>query len=63
MVTATITFLLVLGALILFHEFGHFSVARLCGVGVQTFSLGFGPKLLTKKWGETEYCLCAFPLG
>ena len=61
--TAIVTFLLVLGALILFHEFGHFSVARLCGVGVQTFSLGFGPKLWAKKYGETEYCLCAFPLG
>ncbi len=62
-VTAVVTFLLVLGALILFHEFGHFSVARLCGVGVQTFSLGFGPKIFSKKMGETEYCLCAFPLG
>ena len=62
-VTAIVTFLLVLGVLILFHEFGHFSVARLCGVGVQTFSLGFGPKLWSKKVGETEYCLCAFPLG
>jgi regulator of sigma E protease len=61
--TAIVTFTLVLGVLILFHEYGHFSVARLCGVGVQTFSLGFGPKLWTKKVGETEYCLCAFPLG
>jgi regulator of sigma E protease len=61
--TAIVTFILVLSILILFHEYGHFSVARLCGVGVQTFSLGFGPKLWSKKVGETEYCLCAFPLG
>ncbi len=61
--TAIVTFILVLSVLILFHEYGHFSVARLCGVGVTTFSLGFGPKLWSKKVGETEYCLCAFPLG
>ena len=62
-VTAVVTFLLVLGVLIFFHELGHYTVARLCGVEVQTFSLGFGPKLWTKKWGATEYCLSAFPLG
>lgn len=52
-----------LGVLIVFHEFGHFLVAKLAGVGVLTFSVGFGPKLLVKKKGETEYALSAFPLG
>jgi regulator of sigma E protease len=52
-----------LGVLIVFHEFGHFMVAKLCRVGVLTFSVGFGPKLLVKKRGETEYALSAFPLG
>ena len=52
-----------LGALIVFHEFGHFLFAKLSGVGVVTFSVGFGPKLLVKKKGETEYALSAFPLG
>jgi regulator of sigma E protease len=52
-----------LGVLIVFHEFGHFLVAKLSGVGVLTFSVGFGPKLLVKKKGETEYALSAFPLG
>jgi regulator of sigma E protease len=52
-----------LGVLIVFHEFGHFLIAKLCGVGVLTFSVGFGPKLLVKKKGETEYALSAFPLG
>ena len=52
-----------LGVLIIFHEFGHFIIAKLCGVGVLTFSVGFGPKLLVIKRGETEYAVSAFPLG
>jgi regulator of sigma E protease len=52
-----------LGLLIVFHEFGHFLFAKLSGVGVLTFSVGFGPKLWVKKKGETEYALSAFPLG
>ena len=52
-----------LGVLIVFHEFGHFLFAKMFGVGVITFSVGFGPKLLVKKKGETEYALSAFPLG
>jgi regulator of sigma E protease len=52
-----------LGVLIVFHEFGHFLLAKLSGVGVLTFSVGFGPKLWVKKRGETEYALSAFPLG
>ena len=56
-------FVVVLGALVFFHEFGHFWVARRCGVTVLTFSLGFGPKLFTRKRGDTEYCISAIPLG
>jgi regulator of sigma E protease len=52
-----------LGILIVFHEFGHFLLAKLSGVGVLTFSVGFGPKIWVKKRGETEYALSAFPLG
>ena len=52
-----------LGLLIVFHEFGHFLLAKLSGVGVLTFSVGFGPKLWVVKKGETEYALSAFPLG
>ncbi len=58
-----LAFVVVLGILIFFHEFGHFVVARLCGVGVETFSLGFGHKIYKKKIGFTEYCLSAIPLG
>ena len=53
----------VLGGLIFFHELGHFLVARIFGMGVSTFSLGFGPKILKHKWGKTEYALSLVPLG
>ena len=55
--------LVALGVLIVIHEFGHFLFAKLSGVGVLTFSVGFGPKLWVKKKGETEYTLRAIPLG
>jgi regulator of sigma E protease len=53
----------VLGVLIFFHELGHFLVARLLGVGVERFSLGFGPKIVGKTLGITEYRISAIPLG
>ena len=52
-----------LGVLIFVHELGHFLMARRIGVRVLTFSLGFGPKLLTFRRGDTEYCISAIPLG
>lgn len=58
-----ISAIIVLGILIFVHELGHFLFAKLFGVGVEKFSLGFGPKLLGKKIGETEYLISAFPLG
>src|SRR3990170_3530424 len=54
---------IVLGVLIFVHELGHFLVAKRSGVGVLKFSLGFGPKLVGVKRGETEYLLSALPLG
>ncbi|MBS3757457.1 MAG: RIP metalloprotease RseP [Desulfobacterales bacterium] len=54
---------IVLGVLIFFHELGHFLCAKACGVGVVKFSLGFGPKLVSKTLGRTEYCISAIPLG
>ncbi|HEY3198862.1 MAG TPA: RIP metalloprotease RseP [Nitrospirales bacterium] len=56
-------FVLALGALVAFHEFGHFWVARRMGVKVLKFSIGFGPKLVGRQIGETEYLLSAIPLG
>ncbi len=55
--------IIVLGILIFVHELGHFRLAKLMGVSVEKFSLGFGPKLFGKTIGETEYLLSAFPLG
>lgn len=52
-----------LGILVFIHELGHFCVAKFSGVKVLKFSLGFGPKLLSKTWGDTEYLICAIPLG
>ncbi len=52
-----------LGFVIFFHELGHFAVAKWCDVLVERFSIGFGPVLLRKKWGETEYALSAIPFG
>jgi regulator of sigma E protease len=58
-----ISFVIVLGLLIFVHEFGHFIWAKFFGVKVLKFSLGFGPKLFSKQYGETEYLVSAFPLG
>ena len=60
---SVIAFIIVIGILVFIHEFGHFLAARACGVGVDVFSLGFGPKILKKKRGRTVYCLSAIPLG
>ena len=61
--TSILAFLFVLGVLIFVHELGHFIMARRIGVRVLTFSLGFGPKLLSFRRGDTEYCVSAIPLG
>jgi regulator of sigma E protease len=58
-----IIFLFILSTLIIVHEFGHFIVAKRTGVRVEKFSLGFGPRLLTKKKDNTEYTLSAILLG
>jgi regulator of sigma E protease len=62
-VTTILSFVFVLGVLIFVHELGHFMMARRIGVRVLTFSLGFGPKLLNIKRGDTDYCISAIPLG
>ena len=58
-----VSFIVVLGILIFVHELGHFLFAKLFRVKVLKFSLGFGPKLISKTVGETEYLISAFPLG
>lgn len=56
-------FIVFLGILILVHEFGHYAAAKLCGVRVEVFSLGFGKRLLGFRKGDTDYRISALPLG
>ncbi len=63
--STVIAFVVALGVLIVFHELGHYLVARLCGVKVLRFSMGFGQVLWRRKFGadQTEWAVSAFPLG
>jgi len=61
--TNIVSAIIVLGILVFAHELGHFLLAKRLGVGVLTFSLGFGRKLISRKYGETEYRVSAVPLG
>jgi regulator of sigma E protease len=61
--TTILATIIVLGILVFVHELGHFLLAKKLGVAVLKFSLGFGPKLVGKKIGETEYQIAVFPLG
>ena len=58
-----VPFIIVLGAAVILHEFGHFIVAKLFKIRVETFSVGFGPRLFGKKFGHTDYRVSAIPLG
>jgi len=62
-VTAVVVFLFVIGVLVFVHELGHFAVAKLFRIRVEVFSLGFGPRLLGVRRGETDYRISAIPLG
>ena len=55
--------ILALGFLIFIHELGHFFAAKRCGIRVEKFSIGFGPRLIGFQRGETEYCISALPFG
>ncbi len=63
MLEKILIFIIFLGPLVFFHELGHFLFARLFGVRVEVFSIGFGPKLFKFKRGDTDYCISAIPLG
>lgn len=63
MTITIVSVVILLGILIFVHELGHFLAAKYTGVGVMKFSLGFGPKLIGRKIGETEYLISAIPLG
>ncbi|MFY9936417.1 MAG: RIP metalloprotease RseP [Silvibacterium sp.] len=61
--TALVSMLVVLGIMVLVHEFGHFAVAKLFGVRVEVFSIGFGPRLFGFRRGDTDYRVSLLPLG
>ena len=65
MINTILIFLLTISIIVTFHEFGHYIAARLCGVKVLEFSVGFGKRLFGKKIGydKTDYKICALPLG
>jgi len=56
-------FIVLIGIMVAVHEAGHFVLAKLCGVRVEAFSIGFGPRLFGFKYGETDYKVCLLPLG
>src|ERR1043166_9373738 len=58
-----LAFIFILGSAVVLHEFGHFIVAKLFGIRVETFSVRYGPQLLGRKWAVTECRLSAIPLG
>lgn len=63
MILTIVSFIFVLGLLIFIHEFGHFIFAKIFGMRVERFSLGYPPRLFGKQIGDTDYCLSATPLG
>src|SRR2546427_9861870 len=58
-----LAFIFILGSAVILHEFGHFIVAKLLKIRVETFSAGFGPRLFGRKIGTTDYRVSAIPLG
>ena len=56
-------FIVLVGVMVVVHEFGHFAVAKLCKVRVEEFSFGFGPRLFGYKHGDTDYKVCLLPVG
>ncbi len=62
-VIVALEFAIVLGLLVLIHELGHFVVAKLCGVRIETFSIGFGSRIVGFRYGETDYRISLIPLG
>ncbi len=58
-----LAFIFVLGVLVFIHEFGHFIMAKIVGIRVERFSLGFPPRMFGKKVGDTDYCISWIPIG
>ena len=63
MILTVLLGLAVLSVLVIFHELGHLLIARALGVRVERFSIGFGPVVFSRRRGEIEFAISAFPLG
>ena len=62
-IVSILIFILILGVIVISHEFGHFIIARRSGIRVNEFDVGFGPTLLKKRVGDTDFCLKILPFG
>jgi regulator of sigma E protease len=62
-VVAIVAFIVLVGLMVVVHEFGHFALAKFFGVRVESFSVGFGPRLFGFKYGDTDYKISLLPLG
>ena len=62
-IVSILLFILILGIIVISHEFGHFAMARRSGIRVNEFDVGFGPTLLRRRFGETDFCLKLLPFG
>ena len=60
---SVVAFIVLVGLMVVVHEFGHFAVAKFFGVRVESFSVGFGPRLFGIKYGDTDYKICLLPVG
>src|ERR1700723_3947493 len=60
---SVVAFVVLVGVMVGVHQFCHFAVAKLCGVRVESFSVGFGPRLVGFKYGDTDYKICLLPFG
>ena len=63
MIITLLSFIFVLGVLVFIHEFGHFIMAKIVGIRVERFSLGFPPRIIGKQVGDTDYCISWIPIG
>jgi regulator of sigma E protease len=63
MILTIVVFILILGVLVVVHEFGHFIASKKSGVLVEEFAIGFPPRIFSVKWGETRYSINALPIG
>ena len=63
MIISILIFLIIFSVIVIGHEFGHYAVARRCGIRVKEFDIGMGPVIVRREGKETDFCIRAFPIG